>query len=146
MPKRTSSLLPSVTHLEINNCLGVELSDKCLPSKLKETSLLNCSKLCCLTKGGLGKQPFHKILVHSKSLLPQLLIYDCPNLKKLDYKVSVTSPLSSANVYSILSCTPMFFKGGSTQIHFKTQHWWLPFASLAMQETRRRRLEQDCSH
>ena len=100
MPKCMSALLPSLNDLEIKNCPGVELSDGCLPLKLKHISPLNCSKLVSsLKKGVWGTNPSIESLIIEKvdvecfpgeSLLPLSLtvlrIIDFPNLKKLDYR------------------------------------------------------------
>ncbi|XP_068491379.1 putative disease resistance RPP13-like protein 1 [Phaseolus vulgaris] len=99
MPKCMCALLPSLTYLRINNCPGVELSERCLPSNLKEMSLLNCSKLVASLKGAWGTNPSLEYLCieekdvecfPGEGLLPvsltQLYIQHCPNLKKLDYK------------------------------------------------------------
>ena len=99
MPKRMSALLPSLHDMLISNCPEVELSDRSLPSNLKCMSLWSCSKLVASLKGAWGTEPSlgslyirevdaecfpgEGLLPHS---LTQLLIYDCPNLKKLDYK------------------------------------------------------------
>ncbi|QCD85735.1 hypothetical protein DEO72_LG3g255 [Vigna unguiculata] len=99
MPKRMSALLPSLNDMMISSCPEVELSDRSLPSNLKCMSLWSCSKLVASLKGAWGTEPSlgslyirevgaecfpgEGLLPHS---LTQLLIYDCPNLKKLDYK------------------------------------------------------------
>jgi len=103
--KCMSALLPSLNKLYIYDCPGVELSDGCLPSNLKHMSLLNCSKFVASLKGASGANPSLQSLsilgVDVESFpdclrplsLTTLQINDCPNLKKLDYRVSVTTPL-----------------------------------------------------
>ncbi|ESW05578.1 hypothetical protein PHAVU_011G191400 [Phaseolus vulgaris] len=100
MPKRMFALLPSLHYLSIRDCPGVELSEGCLPSNLKEMRLLNCSKLVASLKKGVWETNTSlKFLYIQKGdvecfpdegLLPlsltDLIIKDCPNLKKLDYK------------------------------------------------------------
>jgi len=99
MPKRMAALLPSLTSMEINYCPGVELSERCLPSNLKEMSLLNCSKLVASLKGAWGTNPSLESLsikeedmecFPDEGLLPlsliELYIDNCPNLKKFDNK------------------------------------------------------------
>ncbi|QCD85732.1 hypothetical protein DEO72_LG3g252 [Vigna unguiculata] len=51
MPKRMSSLLPSLGELTICNCPRVDLSEGCLPSNLEDMHLSNCSKLVVSLKG-----------------------------------------------------------------------------------------------
>jgi len=100
MPKRMSTLLPSLNSLNIFDCPGLEWSDRCLPSNLKEMHLLNCSKLVASLKKGIwGTNPSIESLCIEKEdvecfpgegLLPpsltKLKINDFPNLKKLDYR------------------------------------------------------------
>jgi len=94
-----SILLPSLNYLSIRSCPEVELSEGCLPSNLKEMCLWCCSKLVASLKGAWGTNPSLKVLnIHNvdvecfpgEGLLPlslaNLHIYDCRNLKKLDYK------------------------------------------------------------
>ena len=116
MPKLMSALLPSLYRLDINNCPGVELSEGCLPSNLKEMSLLNCSKLITsLKKGVWGTNPSIEFLSIQKvdvecfpgeGLLPvslsKLWILHCPNLKKLDYRG--LCHLSSLQELTIYKC------------------------------------------
>ncbi|XP_068491491.1 putative disease resistance RPP13-like protein 1 [Phaseolus vulgaris] len=116
MPELMSTLLPSLNHLEINNCPRVELSKRCLPSNLKELSLSNCSKLVAsLNKGVWGTNPSLESLSIGKDdvecfpgegLLPlsltSLYIKDCLNLKKLDYRG--LCHLSSLQKLGISSC------------------------------------------
>jgi len=122
MPKRMSTLLPSLNQLNINNCPGVELSEGCLPSNLKEMNLWNCSKLVASLKGAWGTNPSLECLhiaemdvefFPGEGLLPlsltRLIIDNCRNLKKLDYKglchLSFLQKLSLHNC-PILQCLP----------------------------------------
>jgi len=115
MPRFMSVLLPSLNYLSIRDCPGVEFSDGCLPSNLKEMRLFNCSKLVASLKGVWGTNPSLKSLYirkvdveffQSEGFLPlsltNLEIYDCPNLKKLDYET--LSPLSSLEKLDIVNC------------------------------------------
>jgi len=115
MPKRMSALLPYLTSMEIHNCPGVELSDRCLPSNLKDMSLLNCSKVVATLKRAWGTNPSLEYLsiqeedvecFPSEDLFPlsltRLRINDCPNLKKLDYRG--LSHLSSLREMVIKNC------------------------------------------
>ncbi|XP_027909349.1 putative disease resistance protein At3g14460 [Vigna unguiculata] len=115
MPRFMSVLLPSLNYLSIRDCPGVEFSDGCLPSNLKEMRLFNCSKLVASLKGVWGTNPSLKSLYirevdveffQSEGFLPlsltNLEIYDCPNLKKLDYEA--LSPLSSLEKLDIVNC------------------------------------------
>jgi len=100
MPKLMSTLLPSLNNMDICNCPGLELSEGCLPSNLKEMRLLNCSKfVASLKKGVWETNPSLKFLSIQKDdvecfpgecLLPlsltELNIKDCRNLKKLEYR------------------------------------------------------------
>ncbi|XP_027909714.1 putative disease resistance protein At3g14460 isoform X2 [Vigna unguiculata] len=122
MPKRMSTLLPSLNHVNINDCPGVELSEGCLPSNLKEMNLWNCSKLVASLKGAWGTNPSLECLhiaemdvefFPGEGLLPLSLstlgIYCCPNLKKLDYMglchLSSLQKLDLSNCPS-LQCLP----------------------------------------
>ncbi|BAT96935.1 hypothetical protein LR48_Vigan11g153800 [Vigna angularis] len=99
MPKCMSALLPSLNNLYISNCPALELSEECLPSNVKEMFVENCSKVLASLKGAWGTNPSLKVLNIGKvdlecfpgeGLLPlslgRLVIHDCPNLKKLDYR------------------------------------------------------------
>ncbi|ESW05601.1 hypothetical protein PHAVU_011G193500 [Phaseolus vulgaris] len=100
MPKLMSTLLPSLNHLYIYNCPGVELSEGCFPSNMKEMRLFSCSKLITsLKKGVWGTNPSIEFLFiqnvdvecfPGEGLLPvsltKLYINYFPNLKKLDYR------------------------------------------------------------
>ncbi|ESW05656.1 hypothetical protein PHAVU_011G198400 [Phaseolus vulgaris] len=116
MPKRMSDLLPSLAYLFIRDCPGVELSEGCLPSNIKEMRLLNCSKLVAsLKKGGWGTNPSIQLLsinevdgecFPDEGFLPlsitQLDVKDCPKLKKLDYRG--LCHLSSLQILFIENC------------------------------------------
>ncbi|BAT96937.1 hypothetical protein VIGAN_09026400 [Vigna angularis var. angularis] len=99
MPKYMSALLPSLNRLDIFYCPALEMSEGYLPSNVKKMFLGDCSKLVASLKGAWGTNPSLKILYicnvdlecfPGEGLLPlsldHLEIYDCPNLKKLDYK------------------------------------------------------------
>jgi len=123
MPKCMSSLLPSLSYLHIKDCLGVELSDGCMPLNLKHIYLLNCSKVVASLKNGVwGTNPSIQSLsiekedvecFPSEGLLPvsltKLHIKDCPNLKKLNYRglyhLSSLQKLLLSNC-PILQCLP----------------------------------------
>ncbi|WVZ16956.1 hypothetical protein V8G54_009938 [Vigna mungo] len=122
MPKCMYALLPSLNRLYIRNCPALESSEECLASNIKEMHLLNCSKLVASLKGVWGTNPSLKDLYISfvdlecfpgEGLLPlslvKLEIYNCPNLKKLDYRG--LCHLSSLQTLSfrycpILQCLP----------------------------------------
>ncbi|BAT89370.1 hypothetical protein VIGAN_06031300 [Vigna angularis var. angularis] len=122
MPKCMSALLPSLQHLYISNCPVVELSEGCLPSNVKEMFLLNCFKLVASLKGSWGNNRSLKLFYignvdvecfPGEGLLPlslgHLAIYDCPNLKKLDYRgLCHLSSLQFVNLCNlpILQCLP----------------------------------------
>ncbi|XP_027909655.1 putative disease resistance RPP13-like protein 1 [Vigna unguiculata] len=122
LPKHMSDLLPSLNLLYINDCPEVEVSDGYLPSNLDEMCLFNCSKLIVSLKGPWGTNPSLKSLSIGKvdedcfpgeGLLPlsitNLEIYDCPNLKKLDYRgLCHLSSLEKLFLYKcpILQCLP----------------------------------------
>ncbi|QCD85731.1 disease resistance protein RPM1 [Vigna unguiculata] len=122
MPKCMSTLLPSLNYLYIDDSPVVELSEGCLPSNLKEMRLLNCSKLVASLKGAWGTNPSLKDLhienldvefFPGEGLLPlslgNLEIYDCPNLKKLDYKgLCHLSSLEKLDLFDcpLLQCLP----------------------------------------
>jgi len=91
--------LPSLDHMIIDDCPGVELSEGCLPSNLKELRILNCPKLVVSLKEALsGNHSLQVLRISSEDiecfpdegLLPLSLttieIHNCPMLKKLDYK------------------------------------------------------------
>ncbi|KAH1217435.1 putative disease resistance RPP13-like protein 1 [Glycine max] len=100
LPERMHFLLPSLTSISILDCPQVEsFSDGGFPSNLKKMDLSNCSKLIASLEGALGANTsletlsIRKVDVESfpdEGLLPpsltSLWIYNCPNLKKLDYK------------------------------------------------------------
>ncbi|QCD85728.1 internalin A [Vigna unguiculata] len=99
MPKRMCAHLPSLEHMLISNCAGVELSEGCLPSNLKELHILNCPKLVSSLKEALSGSHFLEVLritiediesFPDEGLLPLSLttleIRNCPKLKKLDYR------------------------------------------------------------
>ncbi|XP_068466781.1 putative disease resistance RPP13-like protein 1 [Phaseolus vulgaris] len=95
MPKHMSALLPSLRYLYIKDCPGVELSDECLPSNLKELHLLNCSKLVIsLKKGVWGTNP------SLKSLCIEKVGVECFSGEETGLQVSLSPLLSSDNVYS----------------------------------------------
>ncbi|ESW05590.1 hypothetical protein PHAVU_011G192500 [Phaseolus vulgaris] len=116
MPKCMSVFLPSLIYLYIKDCPGVDLSEGCLPSNLKDVHMFNCSKLVvALKKGVWGINPSIESLSIGKDdvecfpdegLLPlsltKLCISDCPNLKKLDYRG--LCQLSSLNILVIDNC------------------------------------------
>ncbi|ESW05617.1 hypothetical protein PHAVU_011G195000 [Phaseolus vulgaris] len=123
MPKRMSALLPSLNYLYIKDCPVMELSEGCLPSNLKDLSLMNCSKLVTsLKKGGWGTNPSIESLsikeddvecFPGEGLLPlsltELRIKDCPNLKKLVYRgLCHLSSLQTMFIQNcpILQCLP----------------------------------------
>jgi len=122
MPKNMSVLLPSLNHLYIANCPVLEWSDGCLPSNLKVMRLFNCFKLLASLKGAWGTNPSLEFLYIGKvdveffsgeGLLPlsltELIISDCPNLKKLDYRgLCLLSSLEKLHLYNcpILQCLP----------------------------------------
>jgi len=122
MPKRMSSLLPSLNNLFIFDCPEVEFSEGCLPSNLNVMFLLNCFKLVASLKGAWGTNPSLKSLyIHKvdlecfpdEGLLPtsltKLSIDNCPNLKKLDYRgLCHLSSLQRLSLYNcpILQCLP----------------------------------------
>ncbi|XP_027910360.1 putative disease resistance protein At3g14460 [Vigna unguiculata] len=98
MPKRMCAHLPSLEHMLINNCPGVELSEGCLPSNLKVLRILNCPKLVVSLKEGLsGNQSLQVLMISSEDIesfpdegllplsLTKIEIHNCPMLKKLDY-------------------------------------------------------------
>jgi len=99
MPKHMSALLPSLEYMSVRDCPVVELSDGCLPPNLKEMNIWNCSKLVASLKGAWGTNPSLEYLhiaemdvefFPGEGLLPlslaHLIIDNCRNLKKLDYK------------------------------------------------------------
>ncbi|QCD85737.1 disease resistance protein RPM1 [Vigna unguiculata] len=122
MPKRMSSLLPSLNNLFIFDCPEVEFSEGCLPSNLNVMFLLNCFKLVASLKGAWGTNPSLKSLyIHKvdlecfpdEGLLPpsltKLSIDNCPNLKKLNYRgLCHLSSLQRLSLYNcpILQCLP----------------------------------------
>jgi len=70
MPKHMSALLPSLHRLLIIDCPGVELSEECFPSNIKEIYLWNCSKVVGSLKGVWGTNPSLKFLrITNPSLL-----------------------------------------------------------------------------
>jgi len=64
MPKRMSSLLPSLNSLYIVDCPELEWSETCLPSNLKELRLFNCFELVASLKKVVGNQPFLRIFAY----------------------------------------------------------------------------------
>ncbi|XP_027910372.1 putative disease resistance protein At3g14460 [Vigna unguiculata] len=115
MPKRMCAHLPSLDHMIIDDCPGVELCEGCLPSNLKELRIFNCSKFVASLKEALSVNPSLQVLKISsedieyfpdEGLLPLSLtkieIHDCPMLKKLDYRG--LCHLSSLRELIILSC------------------------------------------
>ncbi|QCD85730.1 hypothetical protein DEO72_LG3g250 [Vigna unguiculata] len=115
MPKRMCAHLPSLEHMLINNCPGVELSEGCLPSNLKELHILNCPKLVVSLKEALlGNHSLQVLRISSEDIesfpdegllplsLTKIEINDCPMLKKLDYRG--LCHLSSLRELIIRSC------------------------------------------
>ncbi|XP_027923032.1 putative disease resistance protein RGA4 [Vigna unguiculata] len=99
LPKRMQILLPSLTELRITDCPQVEMFEEgSLPSNLKEVSL-SCFRLIASLREALGADTCLETLsieevdvqcFPDEGLLPPSLtsleIYDCPTLKKLNYK------------------------------------------------------------
>ncbi|KAK8464403.1 hypothetical protein PHAVU_011G200820 [Phaseolus vulgaris] len=100
LPGSMHMLLPSLRKLSIRDCPGLKtFPDKGFPSELKDLTIINCSRLVGSLKGVFTDSPSLKTLrIHGvdakcfpdEGLLPpsltSLIIYDCPNLEKLDYK------------------------------------------------------------
>ncbi|WVZ01692.1 hypothetical protein V8G54_022498 [Vigna mungo] len=100
LPANMHMLLPSLRYLTIKECPRLEsFSDGGLPLNLKFITLKNCFRLVGSLKRALGDSPSLTTLSIGKveaecfpdeGLLPlsltQLIINDCPNLKKLNYK------------------------------------------------------------
>ncbi|CAJ1977962.1 unnamed protein product [Sphenostylis stenocarpa] len=107
LPEHKPELLPSLTNMWITDCPGVEFSDG--------LKLSNCSKPVASLKEAWGANPSLERLFISEEdvesfpgegLLPlsltTLTIYDCPNLKKLDY--NGLSKLSSVEELFLRKC------------------------------------------
>ncbi|XP_027923472.1 putative disease resistance RPP13-like protein 1 [Vigna unguiculata] len=119
LPKRMQILLPSLTELRITDCPQVEMFEEgSLPSNLKEVSL-SCFRLIASLREALGADTCLETLsieevdvqcFPDEGLLPPSLtsleIYDCPTLKKLNYKG--LSHLSSLRLFGCpnLECLP----------------------------------------
>ncbi|QCD85670.1 hypothetical protein DEO72_LG3g190 [Vigna unguiculata] len=100
LPANMHMRLPSLGRLHIADCPTLEsFPDGGLPSNLKYITLWNCFRLVGLLKGALGDSSSLESLEIStpdaecfldECLLPssltRLQFFDCPNLKKLDYK------------------------------------------------------------
>ncbi|KAK8464409.1 hypothetical protein PHAVU_011G201000 [Phaseolus vulgaris] len=123
LPGSMHMLLPSLRKLSIRDCPGLKtFPDKGFPSELKDLTIINCSRLVGSLKGAFTDSPSLKTLrIHGvdakcfpdEGLLPpsltSLIIYDCPNLEKLDYKgLHQLSSLQKLNLNKCpnLQCLP----------------------------------------
>jgi len=119
LPKRMHTLLPSLSSLEITYCPQVEMFEEgSLPSNLKEVSLSSFRLITSLREALDAEPCLERLYVENvdteyfpdEGLLPPSLtflrIFNCPNLKKLDYKgLSHLSSLTIIRCFN-LQCLP----------------------------------------